>query len=79
MYVLDPGGLSVAGVFCRNCCRWTTGKLKTVTEVPVALAKEVGETAQNQYDSMLTAIRRNPIQAAGIAAGVGFILGLIAR
>jgi ElaB/YqjD/DUF883 family membrane-anchored ribosome-binding protein len=55
------------------------GKPETVTEVEVATPKEVAETAQNQYDSMLTAIRRSPIQAVAVAAGVGFILALIAR
>jgi ElaB/YqjD/DUF883 family membrane-anchored ribosome-binding protein len=55
------------------------GKPETVTEVAFATAKEARETAQNQYDSMLTAIRRSPIQAVAVAAGVGFILALIAR
>jgi ElaB/YqjD/DUF883 family membrane-anchored ribosome-binding protein len=35
--------------------------------------------AQDQYDKLATAIRRNPLQAAGIAAGVGFVLALLAR
>lgn len=35
--------------------------------------------AQEQYDKLATVIRRNPLQAAGIAAGVGFLLALLAR
>ncbi len=35
--------------------------------------------AQEKYDKLLTSIRRNPLQAAGIAAGVGFVLALLAR
>jgi ElaB/YqjD/DUF883 family membrane-anchored ribosome-binding protein len=35
--------------------------------------------AQEQYDKLAASIRRNPLQAAGIAAGVGFILALLAR
>jgi len=35
--------------------------------------------AQDQYDKLATSIRRNPLQAAGIAAGVGFVLALLAR
>jgi len=35
--------------------------------------------AQDQYDKLAASIRRNPLQAAGIAAGVGFVLALLAR
>jgi ElaB/YqjD/DUF883 family membrane-anchored ribosome-binding protein len=35
--------------------------------------------AQEQYDKLATSIRRNPLQAAGIAAGIGFVLALLAR
>jgi ElaB/YqjD/DUF883 family membrane-anchored ribosome-binding protein len=35
--------------------------------------------AQEQYDQLTMAIRRNPLQAAGIAAGIGFLLALLAR
>ncbi len=35
--------------------------------------------AQDQYDKLARAIRRNPLQAAGIAAGVGFVLAVLAR
>ena len=35
--------------------------------------------AQEQYDKLAANIRRNPLQAAGIAAGIGFVLALLAR
>ena len=35
--------------------------------------------AQDQYDKLTASIRRNPLQAAGIAASVGFVLALLAR
>lgn len=35
--------------------------------------------AQDQYNKLTASIRRNPLQAAGIAAGVGFVLALLAR
>jgi ElaB/YqjD/DUF883 family membrane-anchored ribosome-binding protein len=35
--------------------------------------------AQEQYDKLASSIRRNPLQAAGIAAGIGFVLALLAR
>jgi ElaB/YqjD/DUF883 family membrane-anchored ribosome-binding protein len=35
--------------------------------------------AQDQYDDLTASIRRNPLQAAGIAAGIGFVLALLAR
>jgi ElaB/YqjD/DUF883 family membrane-anchored ribosome-binding protein len=37
------------------------------------------DLAQEQYDKLTASIRRNPLQAAGIAAGVGFVLALLAR
>ncbi len=35
--------------------------------------------AHDQYDKLTASIRRNPLQAAGIAAGIGFVLALLAR
>lgn len=35
--------------------------------------------AQDQYDKLAGTIRRNPLQAAGVAAGIGFVLALLAR
>lgn len=35
--------------------------------------------AKEQLDQLQDAIRRNPLAAAGIAAGVGFVLALLAR
>jgi len=35
--------------------------------------------ASDQYDKLTSSIRRNPLQAAGIAAGIGFVLALLAR
>lgn len=35
--------------------------------------------AQEQYDKLEASIRRNPLQAAAIAAGIGFVLALLAR
>ena len=36
-------------------------------------------SARDQYDSMLATIRRNPLQAVEIAAGVGFVTALLVR
>ena len=35
--------------------------------------------AQEQYDRVADHIRRKPLQSAGIAAGLGFVLALLAR
>jgi len=35
--------------------------------------------AHDQYDKLVASIRRNPLQAAGIAVGVGFVLAVLAR
>ncbi len=37
------------------------------------------ELAREQFDNLTLAIRRNPLQAAAIAAGIGFVLALFAR
>ena len=41
--------------------------------------EQAQEFAQDQYDKLTANIRRNPLQAAGIAAGIGFVLALLAR
>jgi ElaB/YqjD/DUF883 family membrane-anchored ribosome-binding protein len=42
-------------------------------------AHQAQHAAQEQLDKLSEAIRAKPIQAAGIAAGVGFLLALLAR
>lgn len=41
--------------------------------------QEAQETAVEKLGEIETAIRRNPLQAAAIAAGIGFVFALIAR
>jgi ElaB/YqjD/DUF883 family membrane-anchored ribosome-binding protein len=36
------------------------------------------ELASDQYENLTTAIRRSPLQGALIAAGIGFVLALVA-
>ncbi len=43
------------------------------------VAGQAQHAAQEQLDNLSEAIRRRPIQAAGIAAGVGFLLAMLAR
>jgi ElaB/YqjD/DUF883 family membrane-anchored ribosome-binding protein len=43
------------------------------------VAGKAQQAAQVQMDKMADAIRERPLQAAGIAAGVGFVLALLAR
>jgi len=40
---------------------------------------EARDAAIEQYDSWVRAIRREPLKAVAIAAGVGFVLALIVR
>ncbi len=49
-----------------------------VNDLARATITEVGEAAQDQYDRLIAVIRRNPLQAAGIAAGIGFVVALLA-
>lgn len=39
--------------------------------------KEAGHAAEGYYDEVSGMVRRNPAQALGIAAGLGFLVGLI--
>ena len=50
-----------------------------VTDIATATISEAKEVVRDQYDSFVAVIRRNPLQSAGIAAGIGFILALLAR
>ena len=40
-------------------------------------ANEVAHYAEERYDEVSEMVRRHPAQALGIAAGVGFLVGLI--
>jgi ElaB/YqjD/DUF883 family membrane-anchored ribosome-binding protein len=69
--------------FSRSGAGATSG---SVNDLAGAAQDKIAETvdqaqalAQDQYDKLLVSIRRNPLQAAGIAAGIGFVLALLAR
>ena len=53
------------------------GKPETMGEV--ATAREVKQAVQGQQENLERYIRRNPLQAIAIAAGIGFVFALIAR
>lgn len=40
-------------------------------------ANDVGAYAGERYDEVAEMVRRNPAQALGIAAGIGFLVGLV--
>jgi len=52
---------------------------ETDDELIAATGQEVRDTAQLQYDKVLRAMRRHPLQAVAIAAGIGFVFALILR
>lgn len=64
-----PGSTTAAAKDMANAAE---DKIAETVEQAQALARE-------QYDKLAASIRRNPLQAAGIAAGVGFVLALLAR
>ena len=64
----------------------TTSGTRQVSDLADTAQDKFNETveqaqalAQEQYDKLAASIRRNPLQAAGIAAGIGFVLALLAR
>ena len=50
-----------------------------VSDLATATISEAKEVARDQYDSFVALVRRNPLQSAGIAAGIGFLAALVAR
>ena len=58
---------------------YDAGKPESVGEVASATAQELKQTVLEQHESLERYIRRNPLQAAAIAAGIGFVFALIAR
>ncbi len=54
--------------------------LANAAQEKISSAADSAQTlAQDQYDKLTASIRRNPLQAAAIAAGTGFVLALLAR
>jgi hypothetical protein len=55
----------------------------TISDVASATLSEVVHTARlaarDQYDDLVARIRRNPLLAAGVAAGIGFALATLVR
>ena len=52
---------------------------ETADELIAATGQEVTDAAQLQYDKVMRAMRRNPLQGVAIAAGIGFVIALILR
>ncbi len=58
----------------------TTAELANAAQEKAAeVVDQAQAIAQDQYDHLIASIRRNPLQAAGIAAGIGFVIALAAR
>lgn len=51
----------------------------TMDEIASSTINEVVEAANGQYSNVIAVISRNPLQAVGIAAGVGFVLARLLR
>lgn len=52
-------------------------KPETTSEIARSAANGVTHAARDHYDDLLTAMRRAPLQAVVIAAGVGFVAALL--
>jgi ElaB/YqjD/DUF883 family membrane-anchored ribosome-binding protein len=65
-------GSSSATATAKDMANAAEDKISETVEQAQVMARE-------QYDKLTASIRRNPLQAAGIAAGVGFVLALLAR
>jgi ElaB/YqjD/DUF883 family membrane-anchored ribosome-binding protein len=52
---------------------------QSVHDLADATAAEAVAVATDQYDRFAATIRRNPLQSAGIAAALGFVIAVWAR
>lgn len=59
--------------------RPSSSTANAVNDLASTAQEQAQNLAQEQYDKLEASIRRNPLQAAGIAAGIGFVLALLAR
>ncbi len=56
-----------------------SGMAQQAGEAITEVAGRAQEVAIDQIDRLADMIRRKPLQATGIAAGIGFVLALLAR
>jgi ElaB/YqjD/DUF883 family membrane-anchored ribosome-binding protein len=50
-----------------------------VNGLTTATITEAAEVAHNQYERLIGVMRRHPLQSASVAAGIGFVVALLAR
>jgi ElaB/YqjD/DUF883 family membrane-anchored ribosome-binding protein len=74
------GNLSAKAEASQNAVASGVAEMATTAgEQLTDVAHQAKEAVGAQYDKLSDAIRAKPIQAAGIAVGVGFVLALLAR
>ncbi len=56
-----------------------SGAVETLSDAASKVQKQAGEQIDKQLDNLSSSIRSNPLQAAAIAAGIGFLFAVIAR
>ncbi len=65
-----------AATSTRNAIRDTAESMSTAAGNTI---KSAGEASSEQLEKMEKLVRANPLAAAGIAAGVGFMIAMLAR
>ncbi|MDZ4842800.1 MAG: hypothetical protein SH859_11775 [Hyphomicrobium aestuarii] len=65
-----------AAASTRNAIRDTADSMSTAAGNTM---KSAGEASSEQLEKMEKLVRANPLAAAGIAAGVGFMIAMLAR
>lgn len=68
-----------AGDATSNMARKAGDAAKQVSHDVSDAVGHAADIAHHQLDSMTVYVRKNPLQATAIAAGVGFMFALIAR
>jgi len=76
---LGKGNNSASSEYAEAAADKATQYAEKAVDQGAEYAEQAQDIAAEKLGEIETAIRRNPIQAAAIAAGVGFVLALIAR
>ena len=72
-------GIERAGDVTSNIAQKAGDAAKQVSHDVSDAVGHAADIAHHQLDSMSVYVRKNPLQATAIAAGVGFMFALIAR
>jgi len=73
------GAAKAAGTTAQDVRASVSSMANAAGEELSHVAGQAQQVAHEQFDRLADTIRRKPIQSTGIAAGIGFLLAMLAR